>query len=500
MKNILFKNIWLLMSLFLLAACSPQDFDDYSLDSMSSISSEQVSFTKTVSDKSDNIITFTNTTDVKTPVAIAWDLGNGTKGKSNKMTGQYPQKGDYTVTLTVYSSDGTAVSKSEVVSIKEDDFGLINTPVYRNLTGGVENTEGKVWVFDQYNNYTKEVAAATGLNINGHMGLGPQNSFGQEWWAAGPNEKSSTSLYDFKFTFIQDGVQFIIDNEGKGYGRVASSASVGGYNVTNVDGDDATFTFDGGNFNFSIDESGNYPQLTLSDNSFMGYYAGSQVYDIVYQTEEVMALRVNNTVESQDWVFVYILEELNISEPPIVKEPKAIPLSENFEGAALSVPFIAQELGDKSGVVDNPMLVPINMSDKVYRYQKSNAFYGNLFFEAGNYKFNLSKQNKITLKVYIPSYNDYTKSNDVAGEWIAESRLRPQLAIKLQDSGKGDMAWENQTEIVKGDLETDKWIELEFDFSGVTDRVDYDKIVVQFGAEGHSGPGFFFFDDFKFSE
>ena len=42
----------------------------------------------------------------------------------------------------------------------------------------------------------------------------------------------------------------------------------------------------------------------------MGYYAGSQVYDIVYQTEEVMALRVNNTVESQDWVFVYILEEL----------------------------------------------------------------------------------------------------------------------------------------------------------------------------------------------
>ncbi len=460
------------MSLFILAACSPQDLDDYSLDSLSTISPEQVSFTKTVSDKSDNIITFTNTTDVKTPVAIAWDLGNGTKGKSNKMTGQYPQKGDYTVTLTVYSSDGTSVSKSEVVSIQEDDFGLINTPVYRNLTGGVENTEGKVWVFDQYNNYTKEVATATGLNINGHLGLGPQNTFGQEWWAAGPNEKNTWTMYDFKFTFIQDGVQFIIDNEGEGYGRVASSASVGGFNVTNVDGDDATFTFDGGSFNFSIDESGTYPQLTLSDNSFMGYYAGTQVYDIVYQTEEVMALRVNNTVESQDWVFVYILEELNISEPPLVKEPKA----------------------------DNPMLVPINVSDKVYRYQKSNAFYGNLFFEAGDYKFDLTKQNKITLKVYIPSYNDYETSNDVAGEWIAESRLRPQLAIKLQDSDKGDMAWENQTEIVKADLETDKWIELEFDFSGVAGRVDYDKIVVQFGAEGHSGPGFFFLDDFKFSE
>ena len=76
MKNIFMKNIWLLMSLFLIAACSPQDLDDYSLDSLSTISPEQVTFTKTVSDKSDNIITFTNTTDVKTPVSIAWDLGN----------------------------------------------------------------------------------------------------------------------------------------------------------------------------------------------------------------------------------------------------------------------------------------------------------------------------------------------------------------------------------------------------------------------------------------
>lgn len=494
------------MSLFILAACSPQDIDDYSLDSLSTISPEQVSFTKTVSDKSDNIITFTNTTDVKTPVSIAWDLGNGTKGKSNKMTGQYPQKGDYTVTLTVYSSDGTAVSKSEVVSIQEDDFGLINTPVYRNLTGGVENTEGKTWVFDQYNNYTKEVAAATGLNINSHMGLGARANddgslyYGQDWWSAGPNEKNTWTMYDFKFTFIQDGVQFIIDNEGEGYGRAALSASVGGYNVTSVIEEDAIFTFDGGSFNFSIDENEKYPQLTLSDNAFMGYYSGNQIYEILYQTEEVMALSVDNTVEGHRWIFVYCLEELNISEPPLVKEPKAIPLSETFEGAALSVPFVAQDLGDKSGVVDNPMLVPINVSDKVYRYQKSNAFYGNLFFEAGDYKFDLTKQNKITLKVYIPSYNDYETSNDVAGEWIEESRLRPQLAVKLQDSDMGGNAWETQKEITIGDLEFDKWIELEFDFSEVADREDFDKIVIQFGAEGHSGPGFFFFDDLKFSE
>ncbi|NLA62956.1 MAG: hypothetical protein GX857_06995, partial [Bacteroidales bacterium] len=232
----------------------------------------------------------------------------------------------------------------------------------------------------------------------------------------------------------------------------------------------------------------------------MGYYAGSQVYDIIYQTEEVMALRVDNTVEGHDWVFVYTLEELNIAEPPVVKVPKAIPLSEDFEGATLKVSFVADDMGDKSGVVDNPHPVPINESDKVYRYQKSNGFYSNLSFTTADYKFDLIKQNKITVKVYIPSYNDYETSNPVAGEWIAESRLRPQLAVKLQDSDMGGNAWENQTEIIQADLETDKWIELEFDFSEVSDRTDYDKIVIQFGAEGHGGPGFFFFDDFKFSE
>ena len=499
MKNIFIKNFWLLLALFILAACNPQDNNNYSLGSFDTVSADQVSFSRTVSDRSDNVITFTNTSDIKSPFAVAWDLGNGTKGKSKSMTGQYPQKGEYTVTLTIYTADGISASKSEIISITEDDFGLIDTPTYRNLTGGIDNKNGKVWVFDQYNNFSKEVTTATGLDIKGHLGLGPQNSYGQEWWGAGPNEKDTWTMYDFKFTFIQEGVQLNIENEGDGYGRVSSSASVGGFSVTNVDGDDATFNFDGGDFNFSIDESGEYPQLTLSDNAFMGYYAGSQVYDIVYQTDEVMCLRVNNTVEEQDWVFVYCLEELNIAEAPVVKEPKAIPLTEDFEENDMKVAFAADEMGDKSGVVDNPLPLPINESNKVYRYQKSGSYYSNLSFVAPNYKFDLSKQNKIKLKVYIPSYNDYTTEN-AKEDWIAESRLRPQLAVKLQDSDKGGMSWENQTEIVKADLETNKWIELEFDFSDVADREDYDKIVIQFGGEGHAGAGFFFFDDFKFSE
>lgn len=500
MKNTIKIYIWALFSILLITSCSPQLDEDYSLGAMNSISAEQISFTQAPSSASANVITFTNTTDIKGIYALNWDLGNGTTGKGNTIVGTYPMVGDYTVSLTIYTADGSAVTKSQIIKITNNDFGLINTPAYVNLTGGIDNANGKTWVFDQYNNFAKEVATATNFNIKGHLGLGPQDSYGQEWWGAGPNEKNAWTMYDFRFTFIQNGVQLKIQNKGEGYGRKASSESVGGFVVSKVDGDDATFAYNGGNYTFGLVEGGKFPKLTLSGKSFMGYYCGSQDYDIIYQTDKVMALRVNNTVEGQDWVFVYCIEELNVEPPAIVKNPKAIPLAENFESGVATLAWVGEDMGNKSGVTDNPVPLPINESNKVYRYQKSNAFYSNLSFVAPTYVFDLAKQNKIRLKVYIPSYNDYNTENGVAGDWIANKLLKPQLAVKLQDSSLGGNAWQTQTEIIKGDLQKDKWLTLEFDFSGVSDRKDYDKIVVQFGAEGQSGTGLFFFDDFTFSE
>lgn len=503
MKHIIKQTIGLLLSVFIIAACSPQESDNYSLGNLDTVSPDQISFSAVATAKSNNEIVFTNTSDLKVPHSVTWDLGNGAKGSGKTITGQYPEKGDYTVTLTLYTADGTAASKSQVITFTEDDFSLIDTPVYRMLTGGAENAAGKTWVFDQYNNFTKEVADATKLDIRGHLGLGPVRddngivNYGQIWWGAGPNEKNMWKMYDFKFTFFQTGVKLKIENDGEGYGRAATSGSFP--NMTVV-GEDAIFTYNGGDYTFGIKEEGTYPQLELSGNAFMGYYAGNQVYEIIYQTDEVMALAVENTTEGQRWVFIYCLEELNVAEPPVVKTPKAIPLEEKFETLPLKVNYIAEEMGDKSGVVDNPMPLPINESNKVYRYIKTAGFYSNLSFTAADYKFDLSKQNKIKLLVYIPSFNDYDTENDAAGDWIAEKRLRPQVAVKLQNSEMGGNAWQTQTEIVKADLQTNKWLELEFDFSTVKEREDYDKIVIQFGGEGHSGQGIFYFDDFRFVE
>ena len=211
-----------------------------------------------------------------------------------------------------------------------------------------------------------------------------------------------------------------------------------------------------------------------------------------------MALRVDDTIEGQDWVFVYCRDDLNVAVPKTVK---AVPLSENFESGTLTVPFVSQDMGARTGITDNiAPSDPNNTSSKVFRYQKSTSFYSNIYFVAPTYKFDLSKQNKITLKVFIPSFNDYTSDWTVAGDWITNKKLQNKVAVKLQNTDDGDNAWQTQTEIDKTDIPFNTWVTLTFDFSNVAQNANYDKIVIQLGGEGHAGQGIFYLDDFSFSE
>lgn len=487
MKNIIKQISWAILLLFAIASCAPQEMDNHSLNALHNISNDQVTFSKMTSTTSPNVITFTNTSTLPdNEYVVVWDLGNGTTstGKTQSITGTYPYAGDYTVTITVYNNNSSA-SRSEVIHIAENDFGLLDTPNYRALTGGPENENGKTWVFDQYH--------------PGHIGVGPAGGSTPEWWAVSVNGKEGSSLYTQKFTFYQNGTRLEWENNGYIYTNGAGVAGLGNpagviENPGGVGDFDVPYK-PAGNYTFSLDESA--MTLTLNGNSFLGFYVGNSTYQILSLTEDELYVKVASATESGNgWWLRFVPEGKNVPPPVVIK---AAPLAENFEASPLKVTFVGEDMGDKSGVVDNPLPLPINTSNKVYRYQKSDAFYSNLSWVAADYKFDLTKQNKIKVKVFIPSYNDYTTDNDVAGDWISNRKLLPQLAIKLQDS-EHSAPWETQTEIVKANLEKDKWIELTFDFSAVAERTDYDKIVIQFGAEGHTGPGFFFFDDFSFTE
>ena len=324
MKQILKFTFMSLAVALGLSACTSQDIKDNLADNLR-ITDDQVSFSYAASSKSDNILIFTNTSDIQAPYTYTWDLGNGVTSDVESPTGMYPDAGDYTVTFTVFGADGSKIVKTQSIHIAKDDPTLFDAPVYVNLTGGADNVDGRTWVFDQYNQYVAEVKAAVGTSISGHIGLGPLDSKDQEYWAAGPNEKSydntleSTgygwTLYDWKITFKLAGLQMNIVTAGEGYGRKVFDGQ-GGHNPFSSGGwnynDDIGFKYDGGDYTYSINEEGPYdcPQITLSGNAFMGYYCGSQVYDIIYQTDEVMALRTRDVPEDFDWVFVYIRSDL----------------------------------------------------------------------------------------------------------------------------------------------------------------------------------------------
>lgn len=482
MKKIFRKGLWVILGILTLVACTPQEDSDYSLGAAPQES--DLAFTAIPSAANANIIEFVNTS--KRPGIATWNLGNGVTKTGETARGIYAAKGDYTVTMTLYT-DGGSLSKALVVNIAADDFSLLDTPMFNALTGGKDAVEGKTWVFDQYH--------------AGHFGVGPADGEAPSWWAAGPNDKLECSLYSNKFTFFSKDVKMIWENNGSVYTNGAGKDALAGLGYSNAvvppAGDFDVEYAPKASYTYILNETA--MTLKISDGGFFGHYCGVSEYEILMLSENELYLKARSATESGNgWWYRFIPEELNVA-PSIPL--KAIELKEDFEEAKPKVSFQVDAMGLLTTAgYSNPAPVPINQSKLVYLYQKANDFYSNIFFVGTGYKFDLAEVNKVKIKVFIPSYNDYTTANNVAGDWISNPYLKPQLAVKLQNNDLGGNAWSTQAEIVKGDLEMDKWIDLEFDFSGVKDRVDFDKIVIQFGAEGQDGEGIFFFDDFEFTK
>ncbi|MBV5283380.1 MAG: PKD domain-containing protein [Paludibacter sp.] len=483
MKNIFKTGALAVLSLLMITACDPQQSTDYALGAMPT--ADQLDFTATPTASKANIIDFANTSSVK---GIAtWDL-SGSKAKGETTQATFPFKGEYTITMTLYTSGGSATITKKVV-IANDDMSLLNTPMYTSLTGGAANLAGKTWVFDQY--------------YNGHFGIGEAAALTANWWNAKAEEKTDCSLYTQEFTFTQVGVKFGWKNNGYVYSNGAGKTSLAdkGYTAF-IDRSATAGDFDIAyvpktNYTFALNETAK--TITLSDGAFLGHYAGSSTYQIFSISDDAMYLKCISTLEpGNGWWYRLIPKDKNI-KPNIIIPLKEIALNEDFELATPKVVFAKEDMGSLTNAFySNPAPVPVNTSSKAFLYEKNTGFYSNVFFQATGYKFNLTAQNKITLKVFIPSYNDYTTSNAVAGSWVSNTKLKPQVAVKLQNGSLGGNAYTTQTEIVKTDLATDKWIDLTFDFSGVSTREDYDKIVIQFGAEGQAGAGIFFMDEFHF--
>ena len=311
MKNIFKISLILAVAGAFLFSCAPMDRDDYQLGNP--VNESELSFTYSPSASSPNIIVLKNTS--TTPGVALWDLGNGSTAKGDEVSVSYPFKGDYTVAMSLYTQGGSATI-SKVVSIVNDDYGLLDTPGFNALTGGANAAEGKTWVFAKY--------------TNGHFGVGDINAApevnGPAWWQCPPSGKEGSSFYDNEYTFIQKGTKLIWKNQGYIYTNengmnhlgIAGTPNpvVGDFDVPYVPADNLTFSLDEDNMT-----------LTLSGNAFFGFYTGVSVYHIMRLTEHEMYVWCGSAAEPGNaWYFILVpKDELKEPEPEPINPPDPKP-------------------------------------------------------------------------------------------------------------------------------------------------------------------------------
>lgn len=298
------KYIALLLPIFVLAAC----VEEYSLDGNPPTEAE-ANFNFQPTAESDNIIQFTAENDF---FIMNWDLGNGASGSGKTITGTYPLAGTYTVTLTVFNDGGNTSFSREIV-IAETDPLLLDKPLFNALTGGADALEGKTWKID--------------ATRAGHFGVGPNPSQAgdfPEFYQAQPNEKAGSGMYTDRYTFILSDFDFVMETDGFVYLNAAQGSNFPGAFDPGV-GDLSAPYVAPNNLKWSVVEpEGSYPELTISQGGFLGYFAGGRTYQIINIEENEMFLRfVDQANTGLAWYIRLIPEDF---DPGVEPEPEPEPI------------------------------------------------------------------------------------------------------------------------------------------------------------------------------
>ncbi|RDC57208.1 PKD domain-containing protein [Pedobacter chinensis] len=463
--NYIIKQTAGFLSLLLVLSFSACKKENTTKDLDAAPTADQVQFTVTPSPTNANVLTLVN----QSPGFKAlWDFGNGATGDGNTVTASYPLAGTYTVTLTIATAGGS-VSSTKTVVIAATNPAMLTDPAFEILSGGLSNAAGFTWVIDQ--------------KSPGHLGVGEIGLMEPNWYQAGPDEKNGNGFYDDEMTFNMNGLKYTYDNKGTTFANAANAPGIGGP----AGSDDPTVNYTPPtNLTWLVTENNGVKYITISGGGFISYYLGVSQYQILSLNENEMWLRCLDKANAGNAWYLKLIKKGYVR--PVVQKPlQAANLSDDFQATA-NFTWTAENI-DFVNSYDNPAKFPVNTSAKVGYYEKrtgDDGQYGNLNVTLP-YRFNLATTNKIRLKVFFPSGNDFTKTAAT-------------VSVKLQNSLLGGNAWQTQTEIVKtiSVAQYNTWVQLEFDFAGISDQTLYDKIVVQLGGEGHPNPGIFYLDDFEF--
>jgi hypothetical protein len=228
------------------------------------------------------------------------DFGDGSSPvmtQSFPVTKTYTKVGTYTygITVTAYGVAGATPTASKTDSVTVYYSYHVDPAILKIITN--DSPEGRRWMVD---------SAASG-----NIGLGPIASYSPEWYAAAPGDKAGLGLYQNVYTFTNNGV-FVDSTYGEMFGNKNYFVSdfnngvapppgrFGGY------GDDWVYygkTYST-KYTFAASDDPNVStgvEIIFQKPGSVGYYLGTQEFQILELTDSTMYLRTPKPDWGQAW-------------------------------------------------------------------------------------------------------------------------------------------------------------------------------------------------------
>jgi len=248
---------FLFLLLGLLAACTPERDDEFSLPPAPP--APEFSVTMVPGDSNRFILQDLSSGNFQR----LWALPGGNPKSSTEAldTIQYPKAGDYTITLFVSKSDGSGtVSASKKITVTSD-APLECSPKLALLTGNC-SPQGKCWTFS---------------HAPGAVKVGP--TYEDFSWYTSPQDGLQSAQYDDGFCFTFENLVYQNRNNG------SSVDPWDGYKVKPYDPGVADFVFLEGT------GTGGRDQILIPDDQFMGVWDSDNLLDIISLTENELIVR-----------------------------------------------------------------------------------------------------------------------------------------------------------------------------------------------------------------
>jgi len=295
MKKVIYISSILFLALFSLSSCED---DDHEFGEIIAPSNLDITVDIVGADAGNpygdgsGTVNFTVQADNALAYKFAFD-GSEAVAPSGKYTFNFSKTGTHVYTVTVIAIGTGGVTSSQ--SVQVEVLALYAPP--QDLLDMLYASGTRTWRIKS--------------EAPGHFGVGPPEETSPIYYAASPNEKASTGMYDDRYVFNQSG-SFEHLTQGTVFGQAASlTADFGGDKGQTPNGNNEFENYPLDNFteSWSLSAPAGQETISFTGNSFFGFYVGgNHTYQIISRSENEMFLKTIGN-DGLSWFFLLIAED-----------------------------------------------------------------------------------------------------------------------------------------------------------------------------------------------